>query len=193
MEEKKLNYEVRTFHTKFEVRNDEQNPKIRGYFVVWDQEAPFDSMMSESIDRHALDNTIHGDIRALWNHDTSKVMGRTTNGTLQLSIDDYGLFGEIDVNPKDSEAMNNFYKVERGDVDQCSFGFNILRQEPITREDGGTHWVVKEVELFEVSPCTFPFYETTSISARSKHLEEIKKEKEKAWKDNLLKKLRGEK
>lgn len=188
----KPNYEVRTVNTNFETRDDENNPTISGYFVVFNQEGDFDTMMSESIDRHALDNTINGDIRALNNHDTSKVLGRTTNGTLQLRIDDYGVWGEIAINPKDSEAMNLYQRVKRGDVSQCSFGFDILRQEPITREDGGTHWNVKEVKLYEVSPVTFPFYETTSISARNRQLDEIKKEKEEAWKENLMKKLKGE-
>ena len=191
MEDKKLNYEVRTVNTNFETRDDENNPTISGYFVVFNQEGDFDTLMSESIDKHALDNTINGDIRALNNHDTSKVLGRTTNGTLQLRIDDYGVWGDIAINPKDSEAMNLYERVKRGDVSQCSFGFDILKQEPITREDGGTHWVVKDVKLYEVSPVTFPFYETTSISARSKQLEEIKKEKAEAWKQNLLNKLKG--
>lgn len=193
MEDKKLNYEVRSFTTDFETRDDESNPTISGYFVVFNQEAPFDTMMSESIDRHALDNTINGDIRALFDHDTSKVLGRTTNGTLQLRIDDYGLWGDIAINPKDSEAMNLYERVKRGDVSQCSFGFDILSQEPITRDDGGTHWNVKEVKLYECSIVAFPFYESTCVSARNKQLDEIKKEKENAWKQNLLDKLKGAK
>ena len=191
---KNPNCEVRTFGTKFETReiDETENPMISGYFVVFDENYNFAPDMSESIDRHALDNTINGDIRALFDHDTSKVLGRTTNGTLQLRLDDHGLWGDISINRNDTEAMNLYQRVKRGDINQCSFGFEILRQEPITREDGGTHWLVKEVKLYEVSPVTFPAYETTSLSARSKQIEEIKAEKEQAWKENMLKKLRGE-
>lgn len=188
--EKKFNYEVRSNNVDFTAK-DEENPTISGYFVVWNQEAPFDAMMSESIDRHALDNSLNGDIRALFDHDTSKVLGRTTNGTLQLKADDYGLWGDVSINRNDTEAMSLYQKVKRGDIDQASFGFNILRQEPITREDGGTHWLVKEVELFEISVVAFPFYESTCVSARNKQLDEIKKEKEEAWKQNLINKLKG--
>lgn len=195
MEEKKLNYEVRSNKTNFETRDlsNDENPTISGYFAVFGDTYSFDSMMSESIDRHAFDKTINGDIRALADHDTGKVLGRTSNGTLQLKLDDHGLWGSVSINPKDTEAMNYFERVKRGDISQCSFGFNILSQEPITREDGGTHWLVKEVELFECSIVAFPAYESTCISARNKQIDDMKKEKQKAWKENLIKKLRGEK
>lgn len=183
-------YEVRSVSTEFETR-EEDNPVIQGYFVRFNDTYNIASDMSESIDRHAFDNTLNGDIRALFNHDTSKVIGRTTNGTLQLNVDDNGLFGTVAINPNDSEAMSIYQKIKRGDVSQCSFGFDIIDQEPITRKDGGTHWVVKEVKLWEVSPCVFPAYESTSISARNKQLENVKREKLEAKKTYLLNKLKG--
>ena len=190
--EKKVGYEVRSYSTEFEARNNEENePVISGYFVRYGDTYEFAPDMSESIDKHALDNTLNGDIRALFNHDTSKVLGRTTNGTLRLRNDEVGLWGEISINPNDTEAMSAYHKIKRGDVSQCSFGFDIISQEPITREDGGTHWNVKEVKLWEISPTTFPAYESTCVSARSKQVEDIKAEKEKAWKENLLNKLKG--
>lgn len=190
----KTGYEVRSYSTEFETRDSEDNsPVVSGYFVRYDDVYNISPDMSESIDKHALDNTLNGDIRALFNHDTSKVLGRTTNGTLRLRNDDDGLWGEISINPNDTEAMSAFQKIKRGDISQCSFGFEILRQEPITREDGGTHWVVKEVKLYECSPVCFPAYESTSISARSKQIEEIKAEKSEAWKERILKKLKGDK
>lgn len=84
--------------------------------------------------------------------------------------------GKIRINPKDSDAMNLYERVKRGDVDQCSFGFDILDQETEYREDGTVHWTIKSVKLYEVSVCTFPAYEDTSVSARKKDYEDIKRE-----------------
>lgn len=185
--------EIRSFKTKFETReNQEDNPSIEGYFVVFDDVFNISEDISESIDRHAFDKTLGGDIRALADHDTGKVLGRTSNGTLQLKLDDHGLWGSVSINPKDTEAMNYYERVKRGDISQCSFGFNILDQQPIVREDGGTHWLVKEVELFECSIVAFPAYETTSIVARSKEIEELKMREMETWKLKMKQRLRGE-
>ena len=148
---------------------------------------------SESIAPGAFDNTLSGDIRALINHDTTLVLGRTKAGTLQLRTDSHGLWGHIDINPNDTDAMNLYNRVQRGDVDQCSFGFDILNEETEYREDGSIHWTIKEVELYEVSPCTFPAYEETSIAARAKERDEILKRRSQAWEEKMLKKLKGEK
>lgn len=185
--------EIRSYKTTFETReSQDNNPIIEGYFVRFDDVFNISPQMSESIDRHAFDKTLGNDIRALADHDTGKVLGRTSNGTLQLKLDDLGLWGSVSINPKDTEAMNYYERVKRGDISQCSFGFNILDQEPITREDGGTHWVVKEVELFECSIVAFPAYEATSIVARSKQIEDMKERENEAWKLQMKKRLKGE-
>lgn len=186
--------EIRSYQTTFETRdaNESQNPVIEGYFVVFGDTFNITPDMSESIDPHAFDNTLDGDIRALADHDTSKVLGRTTNGTLQLRLDDHGLWGSVSINPNDTEAMNLYERVKRGDVNQCSFGFDILDQKPIVREDGGTHWLVKEVKLWECSVVCFPAYEATSVTARSKYVEDMKEREHEAWKLQMLTRLKGE-
>ena len=63
------------------------------------------------------------DIRALFNHDDSLVLGRTGNGTLTLAVDDVGLFGDIIINKDDPQAVGAYARVKRGDVIGCSFGF----------------------------------------------------------------------
>ena len=88
--------------------------------------------------------------------------------------------------------MNLYNRVQRGDVDQCSFGFDILNEETDFREDGSVHWTIKEVRLYEVSPCTFPAYEETNIAARTKEKEDLVRRKNNAWKESVLKKLKGE-
>lgn len=185
--------QLRTVGTKFETREDGENLSIEGYFAVFNSIYEIAPGMSESIALGAFTKTLSGDIRALINHDTTLVLGRTKANTLQLREDSHGLWGHIDINPNDTDAMNLYERVKRGDVDQCSFGFDILSEETDFRDDGSVHWTIKEVELYEVSPCTFPAYEETNISARTKEREDLLKRKNEAWKDTILKKLKGEK
>ena len=185
--------QLRTASTQFETREDGEKLFIEGYFAVFNSNYEIAPGMSESIAPGAFDNTLSGDIRALINHDTTLVLGRTKARTLELRTDAHGLWGKIEVNPKDLDAMNLYERVKRGDVDQCSFGFDILSQETDFRDDGSVHWTITEVELFEVSPCTFPAYEETNISARAKERDDLLKRKNEAWKEKVLKKLKGEK
>lgn len=184
--------QVRSTATQFNTRDDGGNLAIEGYFAVFDSNYEIAPGMSESIAPGAFDKTLSGDIRALINHDTTLVLGRTKANTLQLRTDSHGLWGHIDINPNDSDAMNLYNRVQRGDVDQCSFGFDIISEETDFREDGSIHWTIKEVELYEVSPCTFPAYEETNIAARAKERDDLKKRRAEAWKKKALKKLKGE-
>lgn len=183
---------MQTASTEFKTRNDNGNLKIEGYFAVFDSIYEIAPGMSESIAQGAFDNTLSGDIRALINHDTTLVLGRTKANTLNLRTDSHGLWGSIDINPNDTDAMNLYSRVERGDVNQCSFGFDILNEETDFREDGSVHWTIKEVKLYEVSPCTFPAYEETNIAARTKERAELIKRRNEAWKEKMLKKVKGE-
>lgn len=185
--------QLRTVGTNFETREDGGNLSIEGYFAVFDSIYEIAPGMSESIAPGAFSKTLSGDIRALINHDTTLVLGRTKANTLQLREDAHGLWGSITINPKDGDALNLYERVKRGDVDQCSFGFDILNEETDFRDDGSVHWTIKEVELYEVSPCTFPAYEETNISARAKERDDLIKRKNEAWKEKVLKKLKGEK
>ena len=131
--------QLRTVGTKFETREDSGALSIEGYFAVFDSVYEIAPGMSESIAPGAFNNTLSGDIRALINHDTTLVLGRTKANTLQLKTDAHGLWGHIDINPNDSDAMNLYNRVQRGDVDQCSFGFDILNEETDFHEDGSVY------------------------------------------------------
>lgn len=187
------NRQMRTASTTFTTRDDSGALAIEGYFAVFNSNYEIAPGLSESIAPGAFDNTLSGDIRALINHNTTLVLGRTKANTLQLRVDSHGLWGHIDINPNDTDAMNLYNRVQRGDVDQCSFGFDIVSEETDFREDGSIHWTIKEVDLHEVSPCTFPAYEETNIAARTKERDELLKRKNEAWKEKMLKKLKGEK
>lgn len=188
----RTNRRMQTASTQFSTRDDNGKLSIEGYFAVYDSVYEIAPGLSESIARGAFDNTLSGDIRALINHDTTLVLGRTKAKTLDLRADSHGLWGSIDINPNDSDAMNLYSRVQRGDVDQCSFGFDIINEETDFREDGSVHWTIKEVKLYEVSPCTFPAYEETNIAARSKERSELLKRRNEAWKEKMLKKLKGD-
>ncbi len=174
--------QVRAQLTRFEVREENEQLHISGYFSVFGDTYEIGPGMTESVDRHAFDNTLGGDIRALTNHDTTLVLGRTKAHTLDLRVDEHGLYGDVVINPNDQDAMNLYERVKRGDVDQCSFGFNIVSEETEFRDDGSIHWTITEVELHEVSVCTFPAYEDTNVSAREAQREQLRGNRLADWK-----------
>lgn len=177
--------QLRSIPTKFETREDGENPTIEGYFAVFNSNYEIAPGMSESIAPGAFSRTLANDVRALINHDTTLVLGRTKANTLELREDSHGLWGKISINPNDRDAMNLYERVKRGDVDQCSFGFDLKEQDTEIRDDGAVHWTIKDLDLFEVSCCTFPAYEQTNISARSKERDEIRQRELSAWREKM--------
>lgn len=182
---------TREFSAKLETRNDDQKRTIEGYFAVFNQETELFPGAFEKIDRGAFESQLNADVRALINHDTTLVIGRTTAGTLRLRTDDHGLYGEVDINENDTDAMNLYHRVQRGDVSQCSFGFYIKDEDTDTRNDGTVHWTIKDVELFEVSCCSFPAYQQTGINAREKEVEQMKSRATQAWKEKMKGRIRN--
>ncbi len=182
--------EVRPIATQFTARDDE-NPTIEGYFAVFNSIYEIAPGMTESVKPGAFSRTLGGDIRALTNHDTTLVLGRTKAHTLELREDEHGLWGKISINPKDADAMNLYERVKRGDVDQCSFGFEIVNEETDFRDDGSIHWTITDVNLFEVSACTFPAYSETNISARVEEKDTVRKRELEAWKEKMRRKING--
>lgn len=188
--------QMRTLETKFETReasDGSEDLHIAGYFAVFDGIYDMGYQMSESIDPHAFDDAISDDVRFLIDHDTRLVLGRTSAHTGELRIDSHGLYGDVTINPKDQDAMNLYARVQRGDVNQCSFGFDILDEDTEIREDGSIHWTIQKVKLYEVSVCTFPAYETTEVSARMNDAKNIRKRELDAWKARMMAKIEGPK
>lgn len=182
-------YEIRDLQT----RNESDDIYLEGKFVAYGDIYQVWEGATESIAPGAFRNSIHDDVRALYNHNDDLVLGRTSAGTFTLEDRSDGLWGRIKVNRKDSDAMNAYARVERGDVSGCSIGFNIKTQETDYREDGSVHWTITEVDpLYECSLCTFPAYEATHISARAKDLETMRQRKLEVRKHNMLKRLKGE-
>lgn len=183
--------QLRAAVTQFETREENDAPHISGYFAVFGSNYEIAPQLSESIAKGAFSNSLGGDVRALTNHDSTLVLGRTAAGTLELREDERGLWGDIRINPNDSDAMNTYARVARGDVSQCSIGFEILREETETFADGSVHWTIQEVTLYEVSVCTFPAYQETNVQARSQQAAEEKRRRLDAWKTRAKEMLKN--
>lgn len=178
--------------TQYRAAEENGEQYIEGYFAVFNSVYELWPGATESIAPGAFANALGGDVRALTNHDTTLVLGRTKAGTLELREDGHGLWGRVKINREDSDAMNLYHRVQRGDVDQCSFGFDIGTEETTVREDGSVHWTIKEVSvLYEVTVATFPAYEETAVSARSAQAEQIKRRAGQAWKETMKNRLKG--
>lgn len=186
--------EIRSIPGEIQTRAEESGDLIiEGYFAVFNSIYDMWPDLSEEIVYGAFTDTIvQDDIRALINHDSTLVVGRNTIRTLELREDERGLWGRVIINPKDGDAVNAYARVQRGDVSQCSIGFDIINEESEVRADGGVHYKVRKVKLWEVSICTFPAYEETGVKARSKEHAELAERRQQAWKEKMLKKLKGE-
>ena len=146
--------------------------KITGYAAVFEKLSDDLGWFREKIQPGAFaDSITTDDVRALWNHDSNYPLGRNKSGTLTLSEDDHGL--KIEIDPPDTQwARDLMTSIDRGDVDQMSFGFQTLsdKWEMVEGEDIRT---LIKVRLFDVSPVTFPAYPDTEVGLRS--LEEYRK------------------
>lgn len=175
---------------KTRVEPDAQDMYIEGYFAVFNRETELWPGAYEEIAPGVFNETLGNDIRALINHDTTLVLGRNKAGTLELKADSYGLWGRIKINPNDTDAVNLYERVKRGDVDQCSFGFNILEEITDWRDDGTVKWTITKIDLHEVSVCTFPAYEDTGVQARKAEVEQHRQRLLEAKKNKLRERIR---
>jgi HK97 family phage prohead protease len=162
--------ERRFFQTEIraEVEGDgSQAPQLNGYAAVFDQlSVLLYGMFREKIDRGAFAASLTDDVRALWNHDTNLPLGRTKAGTLRMAEDAHGLRVEIDV-PNTQAGRDALESIGRGDVDQMSFGFEVLEDAWDQDASGMLIRTLRKVKLFDVSPVTFPAYQGTEVSARA--------------------------
>lgn len=182
--------QLRFYPSQFRAEEAKGKKHIEGYFAVFDDIYQMFDGGSESIDPGAFNDTLGDDIRALINHETRLVLGRNTVGTLVLRVDDHGLWGRIEINENDQDALNLYYRVQRGDVDQCSIGFEILEEKTaIDEKTGAVHWTILRVKLWEVSVVTFPAYEKTSVKVRMDEYDQIKQRQVDAWRERQKERL----
>lgn len=160
--------EIRSFFDNLTLENrDEQKPKIVGYAAVFDSDSVDFMFFREVIRSGAFRRSLQekGDVRALLDHDTGKIIARTKAGSLTLREDDRGLRCEIE--PIDTEDGRKALEwVRSGVVDGMSFGFE-TREDKWGTKDGKPYRELLDVELYEVSLVAFPAYPATSVDLRS--------------------------
>lgn len=122
----------------------------------------------EQIERGAFSQSLADgdDVRALFNHDPNFVLGRSKSGTLKLEENSKGLKVRIKM-PPTSTARDLQELIRRGDISQMSFAFR-TREDKWDRE--ASIRTLLDVELFDVSPVTYPAYPETNVGVRSADL-----------------------
>jgi len=163
--------EVRTVAgSELRVIDGEDGPVIEGYgavFNAWSEDlGGFVELVRNGAFRATLADG--ADVRALWQHDPSMVLGRTRSGTLELEEDERGL--RYRAHPPDTQwARDAIASIRRGDVDQSSFRFETVR-DAWSEQEGSSTWrrELIEVRLYDVSPVTFPAYPQTSAQVRAR-------------------------
>lgn len=151
--------------TGLEIRAEADKPTmIRGHAALFDTPSVFMGFR-ETIAPGAFAESLTGDIRALWQHDTARVLGRTKSGTLRLWEDDQGLAFELQP-PDTQDGRDAITLIERGDVDQMSFGFNVPTGGDTwgKDEDGIPLRTLRTVSLMEISPVTWAAYPQTGVN-----------------------------
>jgi hypothetical protein len=151
-------------------------PGISGHAAVFNQLSEDLGGWRERIMPGAFSDNLSKDpdVRALFNHDPNQVLGRTKSKTLRLKEDDQGLHFDNDM-PDTQVARDLQTSIDRGDIDQCSFGFSVAKQKWSEEPDpsdatGRSTMVVREVHaanLFDVSPVTYPAYTGTDVDNRA--------------------------
>lgn len=177
------NKETRYFTTDIEVRNegDGEQKSVVGYGAVFGKMSEDLGGFRELIDKNAFDDVLGDDVRFLFNHDANYIYGRTTSGTLKLSVDDEGLFYEVDM-PDTNSANELMVSMERGDVSQSSFAFSVKEDKWETKDGEDIRTIMKVARLYDVSAVTYPAYPdaTTglrSLEAHKKNVEALEAEK----------------
>lgn len=179
-------FEQRGATLGFEARAANDKKTLVGYAALFNVEANIGDMFIEKVAPGAFDQSLAADVRALVDHDTGRIIGRTKSGTLRLATDDRGLRIEIDV-PDTNEGRDLWTLVDRGDVSGMSIGFRVTKQE---WDDSGdiSKRTILGIDLHEVSAVAFPAFEGTSIAVRSleaarAELDAVKADKEKRASD----------
>ena len=141
---------------------------LRGYATVFDADYEITDALgtyTERVAAGAFTRTLeHGaDVRLLVNHD-GLPLARTKSGTLSLAQDDVGLLCEARLDAASPLVRSVKSAMDRGDADQMSFAFRVVKQE---WADDYTDRTIREAQLFDVSVVTFPANPATSVSLRA--------------------------
>ena len=170
-----MNKEKRAYMCDVNTREDDIHGNIlEGIPIVYDTATDIGGMWKEIIDRDALDQADLKDVRFLVNHDVDSIplarsRNNNENSTMQMTVEPDGLHVRVDLDTEGNPRAKELYSaVSRGDLSGMSFMFTVDgdRWEGLDT-DYPTRHITSLGRIFEVSACTFPAYEQSSINARS--------------------------
>ena len=152
-------------------QNAGEDEKITGYAAVFNSLSGDLGGFREEIAPGAFTRALaeNHDVRALVDHDPSKILARSTSGTLVMEEDSHGL--HVSINPADTSAGRDIKEsIVRGDVSGMSFGFTVKADE-WRMEDGENIRTLRDLDLFDVSVVTYPAYESSSVEVALRSLQ----------------------
>lgn len=175
-----MNKEIRSMAENIEFRDKDNGERfIEGYALKFNSVSEDLGGFKETIERSALDKTDLSDVRALFNHNASQVLARSSAGTLQLDVDDVGLKFRARI-PNTSYGNDLAENLRNGNVNQCSFGFCL--------DEGGDDFSYDEKEgifkrslrsikeIVDVSVVTYPAYKDTDVAPALRSLNKVKED-----------------
>lgn len=178
--------EIRKLDLQFRAEDEAEDMKIKGYAVVFN--SPETYSYTEVIDEHALDEADMSDVVLRYNHeDTFMVLARTRNKSLNLNVDEKGLFMEAQLQNDITQHRDIYNAIKSGLIDKQSFAFTV--DEDSYDYDTDTRTITKIGKLFDVSVVDQPFYNATDVSLASQNdefltrREELRKEHEEELKE----------
>jgi uncharacterized protein len=155
---------------KMRARNGDEPAVFRGYFLKFNTLSNDLGGFKERISPGFLDSVLGNDVRVLKNHDPHYILGRTTNGTAKIGVDDIGGWYEY-TDPNTTYSRDLAISIERGDISQSSFAFTLSGEDSDVweRQADGTYirTLLRAEALYDASPVTYPAYEDTSVASRT--------------------------
>lgn len=172
--------EKRQIKVELRAASDDDSRKIEGYACVFDSASNKLGYFKEVIAPDAFDGADLSDVRCLVDHNPSKILARTSSGTLVLEIDKKGLKYTVEDMPDTTVGNDTLISIKRGDINQSSFAFTVSDEKWSEEKVDGkwiyTREILKFDKIYDVSPVTYPAYEDTTVAVRS--FENFKKERE---------------
>lgn len=133
-------------------------------------------VLIETIDPRALEETDMSDVRFLFNHDSNHILGRSSAGTLDLKVDDDGLYYRAEL-PNTTVGRDTYENIRLGNISQCSFAMRLDEGDYEVESEGSRRYrgVVKRIkELLDVSAVTYPAYKDTDVGVAVRSIEKVR-------------------
>lgn len=143
--------------------------KLSGYAIVWNTPSKDLGGFKEVVSPDALKGVDLSNVLMLNDHDYTQVLASVKAGTLKLTPDDKGLYFEATL-PDTTTANDVFANVKAGNLDSCSFSFDVDDgSDKWEKDDQGniTRTINQIKDLFDVSVVAVPAYDSTNVGTNS--------------------------